>query len=95
MYLVDITYIKPLAEVDSLITAHVDYLNKYYDAGVFLLSGRKEPRTGGLIWVEADSRSRVDSIVAEDPFFIHKIAQYSITEFFPTKSCAALDQLVK
>lgn len=84
MFVVSLTYIKPLSEVDQYIEAHVAYLEKYYGAGKFIASGRKVPRTGGVILVNADSREEVDSIIKEDPFHLANVSNYEITEFIPT-----------
>ena len=49
MFIVDLTYVKPLEEVDKNIQEHMLFLDKYYSSGKFLISGRKVPRTGGVI----------------------------------------------
>ncbi len=52
MFIVNITYQTPLEEIEKHLEAHVAFLDKYYEAGVFLLSGRKKPRTGELSLLE-------------------------------------------
>lgn len=47
--------------------------------------GRKEPRTGGIIIANAESKSEIEQIIREDPFYIHQIADYEITCFIPSK----------
>ncbi|MFT5420336.1 MAG: hypothetical protein ACI9D5_001080 [Candidatus Endobugula sp.] len=86
MFLVSISYEKELSEVDQIIDDHVVYLKKYYALGNFLLSGRKVPRTGGVILVKASSREELNAIVAEDPFTIAGVASYTVIEFVPTMS---------
>ena len=54
IYVVVLTYIKPLNDVDSLLPAHVDWLQKGYAEGLFLASGRKIPRSGGVILAKCD-----------------------------------------
>jgi len=44
---------------------------KYYAAGVFVVSGRKIPRDGGIILAVGESRERIEAIVREDPFHVH------------------------
>ena len=44
-----LTYVKPLSEVDALMREHVAWLDEQYDAGRFRMSGRQVPRTGGVI----------------------------------------------
>jgi len=49
MFLVHVTYVKPLEVIDELLPAHRKFLEANYQAGLFLLSGPREPRTGGII----------------------------------------------
>jgi len=72
-----------LGKIDPLIDEHFDFLNKYYEKGLFVVSGRKEPRTGGIIIVKNESRSLVETVIKEDPFYREKVADYEITEFIP------------
>ena len=84
MFIISLTYIKPLEEVDTLLERHVAYLKEQYELGNFLASGRKVPRTGGVILARALSREEIETIIALDPFYRHEIASYEVTEFSPT-----------
>lgn len=95
MFIVSLTYIKPLEEVDRLIPEHVEYLNEQYRLGYFQLSGRKEPRTGGVIIATIENRAKLDQILAQDPFHRENLASYEITEIVPTKTSQALEFLVE
>lgn len=94
MFVVSLTYIRPLAEVDALLEQHRSFLERMYDAGVFLLSGRREPRTGGVILAQASSSAELSRLLAEDPFAIHDVASYEIMEFLPTMSAESLRHLL-
>jgi uncharacterized protein YciI len=94
MFVVLLNYIKPLSEVDRFLGEHRDFLERYYASGNFLLSGRKEPRTGGVIFVVAGNRAEVEHMIQSDPFHREKIATYEIIEFLPTMSAPHLAQLV-
>ena len=85
MYIVNLNYIKEVSEVEKHLEEHIKFLEKYYEMGKFICSGRKNPRIGGVILLNAESLSEVESIILEDPFNINEIAEYEITEFFPTK----------
>ncbi len=85
-----LNYVRPLTEVDALISQHKAFLDAHYEAGHFLLSGRKEPRTGGVILARAESKAAIEAIVQQDPFAIAGVAQYEIVEFVPTMSAAEL-----
>jgi uncharacterized protein YciI len=81
MFVIELTYNAPLADIDARMRAHVAFLKKYYAAGNFLVSGRQVPRTGGIIIALADSREQIESIMAEDPFCKHGLADVRIIEF--------------
>lgn len=78
MYIVDLTYHRPIAEVDGHLEGHITWLKKYFQDGTFIASGRKNPRTGGVILVKGIDRAQLDAIVAQDPF--NAVAHYEITD---------------
>lgn len=84
MFIAVLTYKKPLEEVDRFLQAHRQYLAEHYAAGDFIASGPQNPRIGGVIMINAASRALVESIIAQDPFYINGIADYQIVEFIPT-----------
>ena len=65
MFVIELIYNADLAEIDAHMKAHVAFLNKHYDAGRFLVSGRKIPRDGGIILALADSRSQIEAVMRE------------------------------
>jgi uncharacterized protein YciI len=50
------------------------------------LSGRKVPRTGGVIIANCNNIEEVMSIVAEDPFYKNNLAKYDVTQVQHTMS---------
>ena len=95
MFIINLHYIVPLEELDAHMTEHVRYLQKYYKLNVFVASGRKVPRTGGIILAVANSKEEVEHIISEDPFYIHKLADFSVTEFLTSQSHPDLKKLLK
>ncbi len=83
MMILSLTYIKSLDEVETYLQEHIEYLKTYYASGDFLASGRKIPRTGGVILAQG-TRQHIENIITHDPFYRHKIATYELTEFIPT-----------
>ncbi len=81
MFVVDLKYVVPLEQIDAHMGEHMKFLRKYYKLNAFVASGRKVPRTGGIILAVAKSKEEVERIVAEDPFYIHRLAEFTITEF--------------
>lgn len=93
MFLLSLTYQCPLAAIDAALPAHKRFLDKHYASGKFLLSGRREPRSGGIILCQASSRHEVEATIAEDPFTQQQLAVYEIMEFLPTQWTAAFSNL--
>ncbi|NUP53251.1 MAG: hypothetical protein HOW97_38910 [Catenulispora sp.] len=90
MYIVHLTYIAPLEQIDALIPEHAAWLDEHYATGAFLLSGRREPRTGGVILTAAMPRADLDAILAGDPFGRAGVAEYEVVEFLPGKTAPEL-----
>ena len=95
MYIINLNYIVPLEQLDTHMAEHVKFLRKYYTLNKFVASGRKVPRTGGIILALADSKEEIEDIIKEDPFFIHKLAEFSITEFMTSQYHPELKKLLK
>jgi uncharacterized protein YciI len=93
MFVILLNYIKPLSEVDQFVGEHREFLERYYASGHFLLSGRKEPRTGGVILAKAETRAEIESVILNDPFNREKIAEYEVIEFLPSMAAAHLANL--
>ncbi len=89
MFLIIIQY-KDIEQINAQLTAHREFLDRYYSKGQFLCSGAQKPRTGGIIVCQAKDLSVVEQIVKEDPFHIHQAAEYTIVEFEATKSAPEL-----
>jgi uncharacterized protein YciI len=85
MFIINLNYIVPLEKIDQHMTPHVKFLQKYYKQNVFVASGRKVPRTGGIILALADSKEEVEKIIQEDPFYTHKLAEFTITQFLTSQ----------
>ncbi|BDD76250.1 hypothetical protein GCM10010095_69030 [Streptomyces anthocyanicus] len=68
------------------------WLDGLYEQGVFLASGRKEPREGGVILAVAGDRARIEEITAGDPFVRAGVCAYRVTEFVATKTAPGLER---
>lgn len=95
MFIVLLTYKKSLDVIDALLAEHVRYLDANYTRGVFLVSGRREPRTGGVILARAESRQALEAILADDPFAREGAADYEVIEFIPGKVAPQLAGLLE
>ncbi|HVV83133.1 MAG TPA: YciI family protein [Kofleriaceae bacterium] len=81
MFVVVLTYVKPLAEIDRHMREHMRFLREQYAAKTFIASGRQVPRTGGVILARAASKEALAAIMQQDPFFQHGAATFEILEF--------------
>jgi uncharacterized protein YciI len=95
MFVIVLTYLEPLDVVERHLVAHVEYLKKQYEAGVFIASGRRIPRTGGVILARAGNRHALQEILKQDPFCVHGIAEYEIIEFSPSMAAPELSCLLE
>lgn len=80
MYVIFLTYRVPQDIVDFHNDAHISWLQKAFDDGVFIAAGRKVPRTGGLLLSQAD-RATLDASLKLDPFYTNGVADFEVVEF--------------
>ncbi|WP_377274633.1 YciI family protein [Rhizobium sp. R86522] len=92
MFILSLTYVKPTEEADRFMAPHMDWVNAGYDNGLFLASGRKNPRTGGVILARGD-QAEIEAYVAADPFKVEGVAMYEVTEVVVTRTAAGLEGL--
>ena len=92
MLIISLTYLKSTEEADKHMEQHMAWVKEGFDKGWFQASGRKVPRTGGVILARGD-RAEIEAFVAADPFSIHGIASYDITEVAVTKAIDGLELL--
>ncbi|WP_094605580.1 hypothetical protein SPSIL_012680 [Sporomusa silvacetica DSM 10669] len=85
MFIVVLKYVKPLARIDELVSAHIEFLDRFYNQEKFIVSGRREPRVGGVIFASASSEEELWDIIKQDPFYIDGAAEYEVIEFIPSK----------
>ena len=81
MFVIELIYKAPLAQIDAQMPRHVAFLKKYYASGRFLISGRTIPRDGGIIIATGESREEIEAIVREDPFCSKGLAEFRIIQF--------------
>lgn len=84
MYVVTLTYTVGLDRIDSALPDHVRWLEKGYAGRVFIASGPRAPRIGGVILAAPVERSVLEDLLQQDPFSVRGYAEYDIVEFAPT-----------
>lgn len=81
MFIITLKYIAPLDQLDSRMAEHMAFLRKHYKENRFLASGRQVPRTGGIILALGKSTDEIESVMRQDPFCAHGLAEFTVTEF--------------
>ena len=81
MFVIELIYKADVSEIDAHMKSHMAFLRAHYDAGTFILSGRKVPRDGGISLATGTDREQIEAIVREDPFVARGLAEYRIIQF--------------
>ena len=93
MYVVSLTYKVPDEIVEFHLPAHVEWLQAAFDEGVFMVAGRKIPRTGGLLLSNA-ARELLDAALAKDPFYVNGVADFEVMEFHANRVAPGYENLL-
>ena len=68
MFIILLNYKKPIEVIDKYLPAHRDFLEEGYKQNFFIVSGPKNPRTGGVIISQLNDRVQLEEILSKDPF---------------------------
>jgi len=86
MFIANLKYKKSMEEVNKVLEAHLEYLDKYFEKEKFICTGKKSfPELGGVILFNSNNLEEAKKILYEDPFYVEEIADYEIIEFQPVK----------
>jgi uncharacterized protein YciI len=81
---------RPLDEVNPSFASHSAWVQRQYEVGRFLVSGRREPLIGGIIVARASSEQELLEVLTTDPYHQKGLAEYDIFAFeatdFPKRS---------
>ena len=83
IFIASLTYTVPIERIDAVLADHLAWLKAGHEDGNFLAWGPREPRDGGLIFVKAASRAEAETLLASDPFMLHRLADLTIIEWTP------------
>jgi uncharacterized protein YciI len=95
MFLILVTYTTPIEEIDAHLVAHREYLDEGYRNNCFVVSGPRNPRSGGIIISQLTDRSQLEALLTNDPFHIQGVATYEVIEFTPVKYHQDFAKLLK
>jgi len=94
LFVVILTYVRPLEEIDAAGADHVAWLRRGYEEGVFLTSGRRIPRTGGIIIAKGTSAEAIAERLRHDPFQERGLATAEVFPFEPNMSSEAMKAII-
>jgi len=98
MYLINITVNLDVTEQlqKEMFPNHAAWLEKYFQAGVFLIMGPyiDTDAHAGVIFAQTSSRDELQSILEEDCYF-PQFAHYEVREFVPKLIAKEFNQAVK
>ena len=81
MFIIELTYKKPISDVESYLEEHRKFLQDQYDNGTFIMAGRKVPRDGGVIIANGNDKAAIEKVIVEDVFYQQAIADYKVIQF--------------
>ena len=91
MFVVTITYTRPIEAIEARTAEHRAWLDQDVASGLFLACGPMVPRTGGILIVSSQgTKAELETLLKDDPFQIHGLADYAVTEFKAGKLNPAL-----
>lgn len=95
MFFITSAYSAPPERIAAVLPAHRDWVSRLYDRGVFLLSGRLVPFSGGFMLACGVARDELDEILATDPLRLGGLLTHQVVELEPTRAADRLAFLEK
>lgn len=86
MFIVLLRFSKKKDQADEFSEAHMKWVKKGFEDGVFLLAGSIQPGLGGAILASGPSSEDLKKRVNADPFVAEKIVTAEILEIEPGKA---------
>src|SRR4051812_9116643 len=85
MYLAILTYKTSLQEREPYLAGHFAFLDQGYANNELIVSGKMMTGRGGVILSPLTSRVEFETLLKNDPFKMHDLADYEIIAFDPTR----------
>jgi uncharacterized protein YciI len=74
---------------------HIEWVQKYFDSGIFLMSGPKKSKLGGVILAKNIEKELLKKIIAEDSYVTADVAEYQIVDFTARLAAPDLETLTQ
>ncbi len=95
LFVITVTFMQPLAEVEKYMDAHRDFLDEALKSGVLLISGGRNPKVGGVIICKFWSMDEAQAFVHQDPLCVANVADYDVVEFTPSRFAPEIAECIK
>lgn len=93
MFVVTITYTQPIEAIEEKTAEHRAWLDIHVASGLIIAAGPMVPRTGGILIVRSGgTKEELEALLKADPFQVHNLADYKVTEFKAGKLNPALTE---
>jgi len=89
-FVVSLDFKIPFEQFGDAIQRHRAFLQQGYDQGTLLMSGPREPRTGGIVLARSESMDALQAFFDQDPYRMEGLAEHAFQEFLPVKHQAFL-----
>ena len=86
MFVVLLKFSEHRARARDHMDGHVQWLQRGYDDGVFLLSGNLQPQAGGALLAHGVSHEQLQARVDDDPFVREQVVSAEILEITPSRT---------
>lgn len=84
-FLVQLDYKVPVESLGDTIRLHREFLQIGYEKGWLLMSGPRNPATGGIVIARAPSQQELEDFFNDDPYKVSGLATHTFVEFNPVK----------
>ncbi|MBM2616797.1 hypothetical protein JIG36_14640 [Actinoplanes sp. LDG1-06] len=78
-------YVVPLTQVDEVRDAHLAFLEGLEARNLVVTAGRQDPPNGGVVVLNVDEEARALELIAQDPYVLRGVAEYTATGWIPTR----------
>lgn len=95
MFVVTLTYLKSIEEIEARTAEHRAWLDQHVQSGLLIATGPMVPRTGGVFLARGGgTTAELAALLRDDPFQVHGLVRCDIVEFAPGKYHPALAEFL-
>jgi len=85
-FIITLDFKVPFETFGEAVPRHRAFLQTGFEQGLLLMSGPREPRTGGIVAARAESLEHLKAFFSKDPYKLEGLATHRFHEFTPVKA---------